>query len=235
MFIVFDDRPSDSPFVERVWTSYSERAGEFLSVASPHWEMVVTRLRGQVYMTVRGPETRATLADCPADGEWVGIRFKFGTFLPQLLPAALSDRKDITLPAATTRSFWLNGSAWEFPDFGNAEVFVTRLARKGLFAHDAVVDGWLRHEPQALSPRSAQRRVLRAGGITRAAFWSIVRARHATSLLRDGVPILDVVHRTGYYDQPHLCRSLSRLIGQTPAEIARGVQQLSFLYKTAAD
>jgi len=235
MFIVFDDRPSDSPFVERVWTSYSERAGEFLSVASPHWEMVVTRLRGQMYMTVRGPETRATVAGCPADGEWVGIRFKFGAFLPHLLPATMGDRKDVTLAAATTQSFWLRGSAWEFPDFENAETFVARLARQGLLVRDRSVDGWLREEPQRLSRRSGQRRILRAGGITRAAFRSISRARYATSLLRDGVPILDVVHRAGYYDQPHLCRSLSRLIGQAPGEIARGTRQLSFLYKTSTD
>jgi hypothetical protein len=235
MFIVFDDRPSDSPFVERVWTSYSERAGDFLSVASPHWEMVVTRLRGQMYMTVRGPETRATIAECPADGEWVGIRFKFGAFLPDLLPGTMGDRKDVTLAGATMRSFWLNGSAWEFPDFDNAETFVARLARKGLLVRDSVVDGWLRNEPQRLSRRSAQRRILHAGGITRATFRSIARARYATSLLRDGVPILDVVTEAGYYDQPHLCRSLSRLIGQTPAQIARGTEQLSFLYKTAGD
>jgi hypothetical protein len=43
LFIIFDDRPSDSPFVERVWRCHSERAGRFLSVASSHWEMVVTR------------------------------------------------------------------------------------------------------------------------------------------------------------------------------------------------
>jgi helix-turn-helix protein len=226
MFIVFEDRPSDSPFVERVWTSYSERAGEFLSVASPLWEMVVTRLRGQTFMTVRGPETRATVAECPPDGEWVGIRFKFGTFLRHLLPGTMGDRKDVTLPGAATRSFWLDGSAWEFPDFENADAFATRLARKGLLSRD---------EPFQLSRRSVQRHMRRATGITHAAFRSIERARYAATLLREGSPILDVVQRAGYFDQSHLSRSLTRLIGQTPAQTARGERQLSFLYKTSAD
>jgi hypothetical protein len=226
MFIVFEDRPSDSPFVERVWTSYSERAGDFLSVASPLWEMVVTRLRGQTFMTVRGPETRASIAECPADGEWVGIRFKFGAFLPHLLPGTMGDRQDVTLAGACTRSFWLNGSTWDFPNFENAETFVARLVRNGLLSRD---------EPFQLSRRSVQRHVRRATGITHAAFCSIERARHATTLLREGLPILDVVQRTGYFDQPHLSRSLSRLIGQAPAQIARGERQLSFLYKTSAD
>jgi AraC-like DNA-binding protein len=47
------------------------------------------------------------------------------------------------------------------------------------------------------------------------------------------VGILDAVHEAGYFDQAHLTRSLKRLIGQTPGQIARGETQLSFLYKTA--
>ena len=83
MFIVFDDqRPSDSPFVERVWRCHSERAGTFLSIGASQWEMVVTRRRGRALLTIRGPETRASRVHCPADGEWVAIRFKLGTFMP---------------------------------------------------------------------------------------------------------------------------------------------------------
>jgi hypothetical protein len=29
-----------------------------------------------------------TTIDCPAEGEWLGIRFKLGTFLPQFAPAS---------------------------------------------------------------------------------------------------------------------------------------------------
>jgi AraC-like DNA-binding protein len=38
--------------------------------------------------------------------------------------------------------------------------------------------------------------------------------------LRQGVSILDTVEQAGYADQPHLTRSLKRLIGQTPAQLA---------------
>jgi AraC-like DNA-binding protein len=53
-------------------------------------------------------------------------------------------------------------------------------------------------------------------------------------LLKQDVPILDAVHAAGYFDQPHLARSVRHFIGQTPAGIARGDEQLSFLYKTTA-
>lgn len=229
----FDERESDSPVVERVWTARSERAGMFSSIAASHWEMVVTRHRGRTSLTVRGPETKATRAECPAGGEWVAIRFKVGTFWPECLPATLRDRNDLTLPAAGARSFWLNGSTWEYPTFDNADTFVDRIVRQGIVGRDAIVERAVSGEARACSLRSVQRRFRRATGITHAAYRSIERARAAANLLRSGVPIVDVAHRTGYFDQAHLTRSLKHLIGQTPAHIADATRQLSFLYKTA--
>lgn len=230
--ILFEDRLSDSPLVESVWRCRSERGGEFISVAASHFEMAVTRYQGKTFITLRGPETEATSADCPADGEWLGIRFKLGTFMPRLLPGGLRDRRDVTLPDAASRSFWLNGSAWQYPDFENAETFVNRLAKAGIISRDPTVDAALQGQPRALSLRSAQRHFLRATGMTSATFRQIERARYATNLLKEGVSIGDVIHLAGYFDQAHLTRSLKRLIGQTPAKIIQGERQLSFLYKT---
>jgi AraC-like DNA-binding protein len=82
--------------------------------------------------------------------------------------------------------------------------------------------------------RSDPRNVIFSGavGITQRTVRQIERARYATHLLKQGVSILDTVHEAGYFDQAHLTRSLKTLIGQTPVEIARNKQQLSFLYKT---
>jgi hypothetical protein len=232
LFLVFDDRSSDQPFVERVWRCHSERAGRFLSIASSHWEMVVTRHKGKTILTVRGPETKATAIDCPAEGEWLGIRFRLGTFMPRLPVANLLDRQDVNLPGATGQSFWLNGSAWEYPDFDNAEAFVARLVKRGLIARDRAVEDALRGVYSALSKRSVQRHFLQATGMTHSTFRQIERARYATNLLKQGVSILDAVHEAGFFDQAHLTRSLKHLIGQTPAKIIGQEEQLSFLYKT---
>lgn len=104
-FIFFEDRPSDSPFVERVWRSHSEKGGLFCSMAACHWEMVVSRHEGKTSLIVRGPETSASTVDCPAHGEWFAIRFKLGTYMPLLPPSMLRDRNDIELPNASSRSF----------------------------------------------------------------------------------------------------------------------------------
>jgi hypothetical protein len=152
--------------------------------------------------------------------------------MPEFAPATVRDRKDVNLPGATKRTFWLAGSAWEYPTFENADVFVARLVKKGILIRDRTVDAMMRGEQQLLSQRSAQRHFARATGLTHATYRKIKRARFAANLLLEGVPILDVVHLAGYSDQPHLTHSLKVLIGQTPAEIGRGKKQLSYLYKT---
>jgi AraC-like DNA-binding protein len=194
--------------------------------------MALTRLGGKSLLILRGPETAATALDCPAEGEWIGIRFKIGTFMPRFLPGSLRDHKDVTLPPATGHSFWFNGSALEYPDFENAETFVERLAKSGILSRDPIIDDTLLRRRCKLSLRSAQRHFLRSTGVTYATFRQIERARYATNLLREGVSTLDVVSSLGYFDQAHLTRSLRRFIGQTPAQITQREKQLSFLYKT---
>lgn len=220
MELVFDERLSDSPLVESVWRSHSERAGSFMSTAASQTEMVVTRYQGKTSFTVRGPETRATEADYPADTEFFGIIFRLGTFLPHLPTRMIMDRRDLTLPEASSGSFWLQGSAWQFPDFDNADTFVNRLTRVGLLAHDPVVDAVLDGSPYPLSVRAVQYRFLQATGLTYNTIQQIERARRAITLLQRGWSILDTIAEAGYYDQPHLTRAMKRYAGETPAKIA---------------
>jgi AraC-like DNA-binding protein len=232
MIFTLEETSSDSPFIERVWRAHSERSGMFLSIAMSHWEMVVTRNLGKTTLTVRGPETKATPLYCPAGGEWLGIRFKLGTLLPHLPASNLVDDV-INLPDAGSRSFWLQSSAWQFPDFDNADAFVELLVRKGLLLRDPVVDAALQGQLVGLSARTVQRHFLRTTGLTQGVVRQIERARHATRLLQEGASIADAAVEAGYFDQPHLTRSLKYFIGQTPKQISRNSMQLSFLYKTA--
>jgi AraC-like DNA-binding protein len=233
MLISFDDdRASDSPYIERVWRCHSERAGTFLSVASNHWEMVVTFLQGRSIVTLRGPETKPTEVPCPADGEWLAIRFKAGTFMPQMPAHALIDSLGRNLPQVTKRAFLLDGRKWELPTFDNAETFVARLVNKGLVARDPEITAAVLGEPTALTTRSSQRRFLQVTGMTHNRFRQIDRARFAVNLLKEGLPIADVVWQCGFYDHAHLTRSLRQWIGLTPTRVASADTQLSFLYKT---
>lgn len=234
--IIFDeDRASDSPFVERIWRCHSEGAYPFLSIAASHCELVVSKLEGKVAVTMRGPETRATpLGDCPGDGEWLGILFKLGTFLPQLPTTTLVDA-GINLPTVSKNSFCLFGYTWQLPDYDNADTFIDCLVRKGLLAREPIVEDALQGQPSDDRERSTiQRRFRRSTGLTQSAVRQIERARYATHLLQQGTSIPDTVFAAGYFDQPHLTRSLKYLVGQTPAEIREQSrdEQMPFLYKT---
>ena len=227
------ERASDVPLVQTVWRTHSERAGTFCSVAVSRWEMVITRLAGQTTLTVRGPETTATQAEIPPEGEFFGIAFEHGAFMPHLLPADLVNG-GITLPPAGGRSFWLNRRAWQFPSFENADTFVRRLVRDGVLVFDRVLADALSGRPSKLAPRTLRRRCLQATGLTPGSIRQIDRARQATALLQRGVPILDAVAHAGYFDQPHLTRALVRFVGLTPGEILRanGFAEMSLSYKT---
>ena len=132
-----DEWGSGSRFVEKAWTSRSEPEPAFISIAVSRWHIVVTTRRDVMQLIVRGPETTATVTPVPADAEFFGIVFRLGTFMPAMPPAGLVDRA-VTLPAATPNSVWFEGSRWEIPTPGNADVFVDRLVRQGLILRDPV-------------------------------------------------------------------------------------------------
>lgn len=234
MDLMCEERASDSPFVERIWRSHSEQSCTFTSMAEIHYNLVVTTYQGKTTLTVRGPETYATPAYCPSDGEWLGIQFRPGTLMPHLPPKILMDRQDVHLPEATNQSFWLHGTAWQFPTFENADMFVDRLVRNDLLVHDPLVAAVLQGQSVGTSLRTVQRRFVQATGLTYGLISQIQRARQATALLKQGVSILDTVDQAGYADQPHLTRSLKQFMGQTPAQIISEsrAEAMSLLFKT---
>ena len=223
MVLEVDTRPSDSPFVEAIYQSHSLDGGSFMSIAASQWEMVITKQRGKATLSLRGPETKASPAPIPEDAEFLGIIFRHGAFMPRLPTTELVD-DEIHLPETGKNSFQLFGDTWEFPDFENVETFVKRLFREDLLARDQIVENTLRGKTQDLSLRSIQRRFLHVTGLTYKSIQQIERARQALALLQSGVPIPETTYQTGYFDQAHLTRSVKRLLGQTPAQIAKSNQ-----------
>ena len=224
MEFVFHTRPSDAPFVERVWRTQSQCAGSFLSLAASQWEIVLMKHHGKASFIIRGPSTKARSASFPEDAEYFGVVFRLGVFMPQLPTVNRLDGNDVILPKATGNAIWLNSSTWQYPDYENADVFVKRLVREGLLVSDPVVDAALQDRTQTLSVRSLQYRFLRATGLTYKLIQQIERAKHAKELLIQGTSILDTAYETGYSDQAHLTNSLKRFIGQTPSQLT-GVSQ----------
>jgi methylphosphotriester-DNA--protein-cysteine methyltransferase len=109
-----------------------------------------------------------------------------------------------------------------------------KVVREGIVDQDPIVPAVLGGARPDVCDRTLQRRFVAATGLTRGAVRQIQRARQAAVLLQEGLPAQDVVHRLGYFDQPHLARSLSRYIGRTATRLSSpdGAEPLSLLYKT---
>jgi Helix-turn-helix domain len=216
----FEERPSDSPLVTRVVLSRAETDGVNLLPADGNCYMFLQTVKGKTSVAVGGPLTKAMFLPVSEDTQWIGVRFKLGAFMPDLPPSKILDNVAF-LPVTGRKTFWLNGSSWEFPTFENFDTFVERLVHQGLLVRDQLVEGVLEDQRRTTSLRSVQRRFLQVTGLPYNAIRQIERARNAMDLLQKGVSIQDTVDQAGYFDQPHLTRSLKQFIGQTPAQIAR--------------
>lgn len=220
MSIIHRERFSDSPYVEWITHGRTVSDGSSIRPAEYHWHMVIARQDDRARMLVVGPWTSAGVASWAEGAELLWIEFRLGTFMPHL-PARNFLDSETVLPEASSRSFWLKGSAWQFPDHENVETFVDRLVRNGVLVRDPLVDAVLEDRPQELSSRTVRHRFLQATGLTHSRIRQIKRAQQAATLLQKGNPISDAIHEVGYFDQPHLTRSLKQWIGHTPAQIVR--------------
>ena len=220
MTIQAEERSSDSPFVESITRGRTLSDGSTIRPAESHWHMVFTRVNGLVLPLVVGPLTSAGTARWGEDAEILWIKFKPGTFIPHM-PAKNYLDKEVILPEAASKSFWLNGSAWQFPDFENADTFVDRLVREEIIVRDPIVNAVLEGQSPDVADRTVRHRFMQATGLSHNHIQQIQRAQRAAALLRHGKSILDTVYELGYYDQPHLTKSLKHWVGHTPFQIVR--------------
>jgi AraC-like DNA-binding protein len=220
MSIIYEERSSDSPYIETITHGRTASDGSSIRPAECHWHMVFVRQNGNARLLVVGPWTKAGIVSYTEDAQLLWIKFKLGTFMPHLPASDFLDVETI-LPKASSQSFWLNGSAWQFPDHDDAETFVDRLVRDDVLVRDPVVSAALQDQPQELSPRTLRYRFSRATGLTQSRIHQVERAKRAAALLRQGRSIFDTVYEVGYFDQPHMTRSLKQWVGHTPAQIVR--------------
>ncbi|MCB5168870.1 helix-turn-helix domain-containing protein [Streptomyces bambusae] len=235
MDLEIESRPSELPSIERVWRSRSIGAGRMTSIAASNWDLVFWEHEGKMQAAVVGPEPKACSAPVPEDATFFGISFALGTSMPHV-PISRLVGGGAEIPDVTRRSVWLKGSAWHMPDYDNAEAFVRRMMREGIVDCDPIVPAVLGGAVLDVSERTLQRRFVASTGLTQGAIRQIHRAREAALLIQGGTPAHEVVHVLGYFDQPHLSRSLSRFIGRTATQLAAldGAEPLSLLYKPSS-
>jgi len=213
-----DERIPDSPYIESFSHGITTRAGSTIRPAENNWHMVLLRYLGNVQLLVVGPLTTSGIVSYEEGGEILWIKFRLGAFMPHLSFRHFQDM-EAPLPAAGGKSFWLKSSTWQFPTYDNADTFVDWLVREEIVVRDPLVGAVMQENPHEMSPRTVRHRFLQSTGLTQKHIRQVERAQQAAALLRGGLSILDTVTELGYFDQPHLTRSLKQWVGYTPAQL----------------
>src|ERR1700686_2145885 len=123
MSFLFEERGSDSLYVEAVWRGRAGSNYAPVCPASHRWHLLFLRQDGRVTVSVEGPLTKATPVTQAEGTEWFGVTFPLGTFLPSVSIRNLLDEQAI-LPLAAKTSFEFAGSVFQFPDCEKFETFV---------------------------------------------------------------------------------------------------------------
>lgn len=215
-----EERTSDSSYIETIIHGCTVGSGTVVRPSEVHWHLVFTKFRDTTLPIFVGPLTSAGEVSFIEGAEILWVKFQAGTFMPDFLPKDFRDA-EVVLPEASHRSFWLKNSTWEIPDFENVETFVAILVRTGMLVRDDVVRDVLEGQRPVFSRRTLRHRFRQATGLTQIHFYQAERARQAEELLQQGETISEIVYKLGYYDQPHLTRSLKQYIGYTPGQIAQ--------------
>jgi len=217
---IHTNRPSGSPYIDRVWATTNVSDGTYLATPDGLWDLLFLTLEdGSRGAMLAGQATKPAYVPYTGGTSAVVISFAAGAYIPQISGKEMIDQAKM-LPMIDATHFELAGHVFEIPDFDNAEHLVEDMAARGLLKIDEVVAAVLSGNPKAMSDRAMQRHFVAATGLTRKMLDQIQRAQAAVRLLQSGKRPVDAAAETGYTDQPHLAKSLKRIMDSAPSDVS---------------
>ena len=212
-------RHSPHPLVETVWATQNITDGVYTATPDGSWDLIVLiEVDGTKSMMLTGQATKPMDVPYRADTNSVVISFVPGAYLPAYPGDALTDSFEI-LPNAEPDHFILAGQTFPFPTFENAEELVEAMIAAKVLLVDPVVYAAVTGNHKSLSGRATQRHFKQSTGLTRKSLEQIERAKEAVRQLQQGKKPSDVAADAGYTDQPHLSRSLQKIMRARPSDV----------------
>lgn len=216
---IHNSRPSNHPFIETVWDSKNVTDGTYVATPDGAWDLIVMIEKdGSRQVMLTGQATKPTTVPYRAGTGSVVISFIPGAYLSHLTGEEMIDLIEM-LPNFDETHFNLAGHTFEIPSYDTVELLVEKMITAGILKHDNVVDTILEGDQKAISPRVAQRHFVKATGMTQSYLMQIRRAQEAVRLLQKGEKPIDVALNAGYSDQPHLAKSLKKIMGSSPSNV----------------
>lgn len=212
-------RTSDNPYIDTIWTTQNLANGVYLATPDGSWDLIVMiDEHGRRNMVIAGQATKPMEVPYKAGTGSVVISFVPGAYLPHYPAKILVDSVEI-LPNFDDSHFMIVGHTFAFPTFENAESLVEDMIEKGILKNDSIVDSAVRGTPKATSRRAAQRHFSQTTGLTQKYLDQIKQAQRAVMLLQQGKRPIDAAQDAGYADQPHLAKSLKKIMHTKPSDV----------------
>jgi AraC-like DNA-binding protein len=212
--LLWQERQSDSSFVESVWTSSTQASTSRAVIADPCISITLVKSNKSTEVIIAGPKTKPSLQVLSAGYTSMTIRLKPGVFLKNFLTSELTNAT-VLFPADDKARFQFGKKRFQFPDFDHAEQLI----------EDLHVTGYLGFElPQSVygqSPRTYSRQMRRIIGLSPYKLYQLQRMHQALRLLKQGATAVDVATELAFTDQAHFVRASRQFFGYTPGQLSR--------------
>ncbi|HEX8762887.1 MAG TPA: helix-turn-helix domain-containing protein [Candidatus Saccharimonadales bacterium] len=216
---IHQSRKSDNPYIETVWQTRNIADGVYLATPDGSWDLIVgIDETGAKFMLLAGQATKPVRVPYKAGTRSVVISFAPGAYMPYYPANELLDNT-IMLTNFDDEHFTLAGHTFAFPTFENAEQLVDKLVKLKILRNDNVVEGELQGTPKAMSARGKQRHFSQTTGMTKKYLDQIKQAQQAVTLLQQGKKPIEAAMEAGYTDQPHLAKSLRKIMNTKPSDV----------------
>lgn len=211
-------RSSSHPWIDTVWQTVCLTDGVYRATPDGSWDLILSVAcdrQATVFLTGQATEP----VDVPyAEGEHsVVISYAAHVYLTQ-------DKEVRTGPTLRflpvhNSSFVLEGVELPLPTFSNAEQLTSKMVEANLLRSDDLVAKAFTAKPKAASNRTVQQHFKKITGITQKDFELIRRAQEAVRRLKAGERPAAVAVDLGYTDQPHMIKSIKKIMGHLPSNL----------------
>jgi hypothetical protein len=216
---IHERRDPDNPYIDTIWRTQNLSDGVYSATPDGSWDLIVAIFQdGSRQMMLTGQATKPQEVPYQGGTGSVVISFAPGAYMPQYPAEERIDSLEM-LPNFDPEHFMLAGHTFAFPTFEDAEELVEKLVALGILKNDSVVDGELRGSPKAMTKRAKQRHFARTTGLNQQYLQQIKRAQQAVKLLQEGKKPIEVAMEAGYTDQPHLAKSLKKIMDVKPSNV----------------
>jgi AraC-like DNA-binding protein len=211
-------RRSSHPWIDTVWQTVCLSDGVYSATPDGSWDLIRSIAPdGQSFVFLSGQATEPV--EVPyKDGE-SSVVVSFAAHVYLAADEAPRVGPEIRVLPVRDAVFELDGMEFPLPTFQNVEPLVDAMIAANLLRSNDLVARAFGETPKAASPRSVQQHFKQTTGITQKSFQQIRRAQEAVRRLKAGEASAGVAADLGYTDQPHMIKSIKKIMGALPSNL----------------